>query len=153
MSPLPRFAAAALLAFVLGARADEPAARVAPLPAYQQECGACHVAFPVALLPATSWQHLMTNLPRHYGSDASMDPATTREIASWLQAHAGTGRRTLEPPPEDRITRSAWFQREHDEVAASTWKRPAIGKASNCAACHTRAAEGRYGEHEIRIPR
>jgi hypothetical protein len=29
------------------------------------------------MLPAASWQRLMGNLPRHFGTDASLDAATT----------------------------------------------------------------------------
>ncbi|MBI5259223.1 MAG: cytochrome C [Burkholderiales bacterium] len=133
-------------------RADE-APRVPLLPAYQQECGACHVAFPAALLPAASWQRLMNGLPRHYGSDASLAPALQAEIGAWLATHAGTGKRAREAPPEDRITRGAWFQREHRQVAAATWQRPAIQRASHCAACHPQAEKGDFNEHQIRIPR
>ena len=32
------------------------------------------------MLPAASWQRLMNNLPRHHGSDASLDPATAFRI-------------------------------------------------------------------------
>lgn len=136
----------------LCARADEHGPRVPPLPRYQQECGACHVAFPARGLPAASWARLMAGLPQHFGTDASLDPAALREIDRWLQAQAASGRQAS-PPPEDRITRSAWFLREHDEVGAATWRRAAVGRPSNCAACHTGAAEGRFNEHELRIPR
>ncbi len=30
---------------------------------------------------------------------------------------------------EDRITRAAWFLREHDEVPPPTWKLPAVKSA------------------------
>jgi len=145
--------AAALLGALATAHADDHGARVPPLPAYLQECGACHVAFPARLLPAVSWQRLMANLPRHFGTDASTDPATTREVATWLQANAATGRRAGETPPNDRITTTAWFIHEHDEVPTQAWKRPTVGKPSNCAACHPRAAEGGFSEHDVRIPR
>lgn len=56
-------------------------------------------------------------------------------------------------PPLPRISTSPWFRREHDEIAASTWKRPAIGSAARCEACHTDAAQGRFSERAIRIPR
>ena len=82
--------------------------------------------------------------------------ATTQAIGAWLAERAGTYKkvqRERTAPPQDRITRSAWFVREHDEVGAAVWKRPAIKSATNCAACHTRAAEGRFSEHEIRIPK
>lgn len=129
------------------------APRVPLLPQYQQECAACHVAFPPGLLPVASWQKLMANLPHHYGTDASLDAVTARELSTWLAAHAGSSRRVRDAPPDDRITRSAWFTREHDEVSAATWKLPAVKSASNCAACHTQADQGDFSERSVRIPR
>jgi len=96
---------------------------------------------------------LMGDLPHHYGTDASLDPATVKALGSWLQANAGTYKRVREEPPQDRITRSAWFIRKHDEVSAATWKRASIKSAANCAACHTRADQGDFNEDNVRIPR
>ena len=149
----------ALLLAALGAgsaaHADDGARRkVAPLlPKYQQECASCHVAYPPGMLPAASWRRLLGNLPHHFGVDASLDAPTVDELAAWLGAHAGTDRRSREAPPEDRITRSARFIREHDEVPPAVWKRPAVKSAANCAACHTRADQGDFDEHAVRIPR
>lgn len=120
------------------------------LPAYRQECSACHVPYPPGLLPAASWRRLMGSLPQHYGTDASLDAATRQAISTWLEAHAS--RRAAEPP-QDRITRGAWFLREHREVPAGTWQRPAVRSAANCAACHAGAAGGDFDEHQVRIPR
>ena len=66
------------LAGLPAARAEEGArlAQAPALPKYQQECAACHLAYPPGLLPAASWQRLMSNLPRHFGTDASLDAAT-----------------------------------------------------------------------------
>jgi hypothetical protein len=128
-------------------------ARARMLPAYPQECGSCHVAYPPGMLPAASWQRLMNNLPRHFGTDASLDAATTRELAAWLAANAGTSRRVREEPPQDRITRSTWFVRKHDEVPAASWKLPAVQSPSRCGACHTQADQGDFDEHRVRIPR
>ena len=49
------------------------------LPAYQQECESCHLAYPTRMLPASSWHRIMGGLDQHYGSDASLD-APTAEI-------------------------------------------------------------------------
>ena len=54
---------------------------------------------------------------------------------------------------EDRITRAAWFVRQHDEVPAETWKRASIKSAANCSACHSRADQGDFDEDNVRIPR
>lgn len=150
-----------ILAFAVGmglcqwAQADDGlrAARAPLLPSYKSECAACHVAYPPGMLPASSWQRLMTHLPNHFGTDASLDPAEVKQLSTWLSANAATGRRAAESPPEDRITRSAWFTRQHDEVPAATWKRASIKSASNCMACHTGADRGDFNEHNVRIPR
>ncbi len=145
--------AALLAALPLPAWADGDRGRNTPLlPAYVQECGACHTPYAPGLLPAASWQRLMSTLPRHFGTDASTDAATQSTLSTWLQQNAGTGKRGREEPPEDRITRAAWFSREHREFNASTWKRPAIKSPANCSACHTQAAQGRFSEQDVRVP-
>lgn len=151
----PHIALGAALALVtLNALADGPRAPATPSPAYQQECSSCHIAYPPGLLAAPSWQRIMDTLPRHYGTDASLDDEATRaQIAAWLRANAGAGKRVVAAPPEDRITRSPWFVRKHDEVPASAWTRPAVKSASNCAACHRDAERGDFEEDRVRIPR
>jgi hypothetical protein len=134
--------------------ADGSRGAVAPLPPkYRQECAACHVAYPPGMLPAASWQRLMTDLPHHYGTDASLDPATVNELSAWLAANAGIHRRAVGEPPQDRITRSAWFVRKHDDVPTDAWMLPAVKSPSNCAACHAQADQGDFNEHRVRIPR
>lgn len=147
--------ALALLLAGLSAQADEGGPRLPLLPKYQQECASCHIAYPPGMLPAASWQRLMGGLNKHYGSDASLDVADARAIGAWLQANAGTYKRVKEEPPQDRITRSAWFERKHNphEVPPEAWKRAAVGSPANCAACHANAEQGRFSEREIRIPR
>jgi mono/diheme cytochrome c family protein len=147
------FALLAAIGISHTALADGDKRMVPLLPKYQQECAACHVAYPPGMLPAASWTRLMANLPKHYGTDASLDPATLKEIGTWLNAKAGTYKRVREAPPQDRITRSAWFIREHDEVSAATWKLPAVKSAANCAACHPQADKGDFNERYVRIPR
>lgn len=129
-------------------------AKATPLaPKYLKECASCHAAFPPGMLPAASWNRVMNNLDRHYGTDASLDTATVKEISTWLAANAGTYKRVREQPFQDRITFSEWFLRKHRELPASSWKRPAIKSAANCAACHVQADQGDFNERNIRIPR
>ena len=144
-----------LAALLLPAQADSTGPRLSLLPKYEQECAACHIAYPPGMLPAASWQGLMGSLERHYGTDASLDAASVREIAQWLDRHAGTYQRVVETPPDHRITRSAWFLRKHraDEVPPELWRHPAVKSAANCAACHTQAAQGRFNERDIHLPR
>lgn len=120
---------------------------------YKQECAACHTAYPPGLLPAASWRRIMGGLDRHYGSDASLEPAQVQQVSAWLLAHAGTYKRVREEPPQDRITRSAWFARKHREIAPAVWQRASIQSAAQCSACHTQAEQGQFDEHQVRIPR
>ena len=141
---------------VLGALAHAgSSATLTPAPKYQQECASCHMAYPAGMLPAASWQRIMSGLDKHYGADASLDDATGRDLAAWLKAHAGSYKRVSEEPPQDRITQSKWFQQKHrpGEVPADAWKRPAIGSPANCSACHRNATQGSFNEREIRIPK
>jgi len=148
-------AAAALLAGA--AHADDGGRRMPAQvpPAYTQECAGCHVAYPPGLLPAASWTRVMNGLERHYGSDASLDPATVKALSGWLLAHAGTYKRVRAepPPPDDRITRSRWFARKHEDIAPAVYRRPSIKSATNCAACHPGAAKGDFDDDRARIPR
>lgn len=147
-------AAVGLLAGAGGAVASRSEhARSAPAdPRYAAECGTCHVAYPPRLLPAASWRQVMGTLDRHFGTDASLDPARARDIAAFLEHNAGTPER-LGASATPRITETRWFVRKHDEVPAAVWRRASVASAANCAACHTGAESGDFRERNIRIPR
>jgi hypothetical protein len=142
----------AALLFGHDALASDRAVPPASNPAWQAECGSCHVAYPPRLLPAASWRALMDDLARHFGTDASVDPATATTIRAFLEGNAG---RVRSPGDEAtlRITQTRWFVREHREVAPRTWHSASVRSAANCAACHAAAEAGRFSEHDVRIPR
>jgi len=155
--PLRRSVALATLTLLglasLPAQADRGREMPQNVPkSYSQECAACHLAYPPGLLPAASWQRIMKGLDRHYGTDASLEPAQVQEIGRWLDAHAGTYKRVREAPPEDRITRSAWFERKHRKVEPAVWKLPSVKSAAQRAACHTGAEQGRFDDDDLRLP-
>jgi mono/diheme cytochrome c family protein len=125
--------------------------RAAPLTlVYKSECGSCHTPFPPGLLSATDWKKTMAGLDQHFGTDASLDAKTVGAIATWLEGNAS--RKGESGAKEPRLTSTAWFKREHREVAAKTWQDSRVKSATNCAACHKGADQGRYGEREIDIP-
>lgn len=132
-------------AFANGGSRQPPPAK------YLEECASCHVPFPAKMLPAASWRALLSSLDNHFGTDASIDAPTARAFSQWLSENAS--RRMSTRPPQDRLTQSAEFIRKHREIATSVWLRPAIAGASNCAACHTNTAQGRFSEHDVRIPK
>jgi len=122
--------------------------------AYQSECAACHVAYPPQLLPIPSWRAVMGGLDKHFGSDASLDPAVNAEILRYLEANAGRREAVSGAKPQLRITEARWFVREHsDELPTDIWKHPAVKSAANCAACHTAADKGDYSERSLRLPK
>lgn len=142
----------ATMAATTAAHAEQLARTSDPL--WQQECGSCHIAYPPALLPASSWNAVMDGLEQHFGSDASLDTSTTQAIRGFLVKNAGRRRSERQGKPSLRITETPWFVHEHsEELPAGIWKSPAVKSASNCGACHTSAAQGSFSEHEIRLPK
>jgi nitrate/TMAO reductase-like tetraheme cytochrome c subunit len=128
-----------------------------PMPAdapasYEAECASCHMAYPPGLLSEQSWKNVMSSLSKHFGTDASVDPKTQAEITSWLIKNAATRQKYSETAPENRITKTSWFIRKHDEVRPDVWKRAGIKSPANCGACHIDAAKGVFSENNIRIP-
>lgn len=138
----------------LGSQASEhePSRQAAWPRSYLQECASCHVAYPPGMLPAASWSRLMNGLDQHFGTDASFDPQEMKRLNQWLQSHADERRRNQVPPPQDRVTRTAWFEREHRHIEAATWRLPSVRSAANCLACHTGADKGQFSEHALRQP-
>lgn len=119
---------------------------------WKNECGACHVAYPPRLLPAESWRALMSGLDKHFGSDASLDAATAREITDYLVQNAGGEKFASRGKPVLRITETRWFRNKHDEVSQRDWDNPKVKSPANCTACHTQAENGNYNEDSVRIP-
>ncbi len=152
--PRPSLVAAILcLSTFTAAQADDRQWMPTGVPdVYTQECASCHTGYPPAMLPARSWQRVMSGLDKHYGTDASVDPEPAKAIGSWLQVHAGTYRRVREEPPQDRITRSAWFERKHRKIDTAVWRHGAVKSPANCATCHVGADQGHFDDDDLRFP-
>lgn len=124
--------------------------------AWREECSACHLAYSPGLLPADAWRMQMKDLGDHYGSDASLDPEAEAVILDFLLQASTNNRLPVEggrPGFPPRITETRWFLKKHDEVSPSTFKRPGIGSAANCAACHREAERGDFDEDRVKIPK
>lgn len=123
------------------------------LPSYQAECASCHLAYPPGFLPAQSWSSIMSGLSKHYGTDASVEPKDAAEISEWLKRYAGSYKRVKEVPPENRITQSYWFQKQHRKIGVEDFAKPSVKSAANCNACHRHAEQGNFDDDDVRIPR
>jgi hypothetical protein len=152
---------AALLALVLGALATPAFAGDDWVPPVKdslvlKECGACHMAFQPAFLPARSWNRMMDGLAEHFGEDASLPADKAKAIRDYYGAHAGDvvpqGRaraymRWVAPGgTPQRITENPDFLRKHDRIAERVWKDPKVVTKSNCLACHRGAEQGWYDD-------
>lgn len=126
-----------------GSRGDDDD-RVPPVtdPLTRQECGACHMPFPAALMPAASWQAVMGDLSNHFGEDASLPPAKVTAITDYLTRNAGRGSLST-GAPLTRISEQGWWIREHrNEVSPRQWEQ--VGSKANCKACHKGAEQGDF---------
>ena len=124
-------------------------------PKWASECGACHLAFPARFLPAESWREMMAGLEDHFGSNATMDTETAKEITDYLVKNART-RKTYRDASGKyplRITETRWFKREHAEAARRVKNNPKVKSLANCQACHIQADMGDYSERNIKIPK
>lgn len=120
--------------------------------AYESECASCHMAYPPGLLSEKSWQNVMSSLGKHFGTDASIDEKERLEISKWLGVNAATRQKYAEVAPDNRITKTTWFIRKHNEIKADVWKRASIKSSANCGACHTNASDGIFSEKNVLIP-
>jgi len=129
---------------------------------YRAECGSCHLAYPPGMLPARSWSRILEGLGDHFGENAELDAATRASLGDWLSknaAESGThprSRKVLKSAQGTtplRISDLRFIQKEHAEVNAAVWKRPAVKTVANCGACHLDAEQGSFSEHRIEIPR
>lgn len=141
------------LVFVAHEAMAESKTFTATNPKWKAECGSCHIAYPPQLLPSPAWRRIMAGLDKHFGTDAGLDAGTAAEIGVFLEQNAASGKRARAGGDTLRITETAWFRREHDEIPAATWKHPGVKTAANCTACHTAAERGDFSERNIRIPR
>ena len=142
----------ALCALPLPAWADR--FKVLENPTYSEECASCHLAYPPQLLDADSWRAVMSGLGKHFGSDATVDDKRRQLLSDFLVSNASRrASRDAAGKPLLRISETAHFRHEHDELSAAVWQRPAIKSRANCGACHSQAATGDYRERHIRIPK
>ena len=130
---------------------------------YTDECGSCHFAYQPGLLPAQSWERIMAGLEDHFGENAELDEQKRQQIAQYLmQNSAGQVPQGLpqrisaslgSDNPPLRVTETRFFRHEHDEIPQRlVTGNDKVRSFSNCDACHTRAKQGSFREHEIRIP-
>ena len=135
------------LLFAGAASAEQHALLPKDTPAsYYAECATCHVAIPPDLLTADPWKDIMDNLNNHYGVNASISDASTRnEIRDFLVQNAGrpSSMRAMRRGDPLRVSDTLYFHRRHGKVKAY-FRDPRVASPINCPACHVGSDEGRY---------
>ena len=132
-------------------------------PVYREECGSCHMAYPPGLLASSSWTRLMSGLEQHFGDNAELDAETHQSISKYLLANSADrsdyrrshkfNRYINANDAPLRITETPYLRHEHDEIPKRVVSDNAQVKGfSHCNACHTKAEQGSFNEHDIRIP-
>ncbi len=107
---------------------------------WRAECGSCHMAYPPQMLAATDWLLIMSQLDKHFGTDASLEQARRDEITNFLDRN-GAGRSSHTGPGLPRITDSDRFIDKH-QSAIRLWRKGKVKLLSDCLACHAGAAPG-----------
>ena len=132
---------------------------------YKDECGSCHFAYQPGLLPAKSWEKLLTAdaLSKHFGENAELDNDTLQVIHDYAIANAADksfhkrsrkiaiATEKVEAPL--RITEVSYIKRKHHEIPENMIKgNKDVKSLSYCDACHTQAAKGVFDGDTVKIP-
>lgn len=138
-----------------------PVKMIPESPLYKQECSSCHFLYQPWLLPARSWKALIDESDKHFGENLALEDEVKKQLLAYLTSHSSE---KIDSRWAQRITSSSqgmtpqrimdvpWIKKEHREVA-NAFKRPSIGSASNCGACHVKGAEGNFDEDFVKVPK
>ncbi len=133
--------------------------------AYQTECGDCHFAYQPGLLPAKSWEKLLTAevLRKHFGINAEIEADTLKEIRDYAIDNAADksyykrarkiANATTNGEAPLRIIDLRYIYRAHQEIPEKMVKGNAgVKSLSFCDKCHTQAAKGVFDNDTVSIP-
>lgn len=114
----------------------------------KKECGACHMVYGPINLISDSWKLLMSDLPNHFGEDATLDEPTRKHIEDYLLSKSmdasGTmyGKmkakkvRKMKKLPIRLSTMPGWAgDHKPSKIGPEIWAR-VNGNKSDCKGCH-----------------
>ncbi len=132
---------------------------------YKEECGSCHFAYQPGLLPAQSWEKLLTPeaLHNHFGEVADLDKDALEAIRTYALDNAADksyykiarkiDHSTRGEPVSLRITDVHYIKRKHHDIPENMVKgNKDVKSLSFCNACHTKAEKGVFKEDTVSIP-
>lgn len=132
---------------------------------YADECGSCHFAYQPGLLPAKSWEKLLTSeaLSKHFGENAEIDKDTLAIIYEYAITNAADksyhkrsrkiALSTADVEAPIRITEVKYIKRKHHDIPEKmiTGNKD-VRSLSNCNACHTQASNGIFDADTVKVP-
>jgi len=130
---------------------------------WREECGSCHLAFHPSLLPARSWQKMMAEQGKHFGTDLALDDATSKALLAFMVNNAAEKstreaalkiNRSIKPEVTPlRITETPYWVDKHRGITELDWLSAKVKSKVNCAACHLDAEAGTFEDAAMHIPR
>lgn len=162
-------------ATLVHADTDKPSAVIDPIrlsgvppvanKVFKHECGACHFAYPPGLLPAKTWEKILTveALSNHFGDNAESNEETVKILRDYAVANAADKskntrsirimRAVAAGGTPKRITEVLYIKRKHHHIPAEMITgNTDVEFFSHCDACHTRAEEGIFDADTVDIP-
>ncbi len=129
---------------------------------WNEECGACHLAFHPSLLPARSWQYLFEQQDNHFQEELMLDDETLNELLQYALNNSAEQKKTEAAWKINRaigrderplqITAVSYWKDKHSAISDITWQQEAVQSKANCGACHYDAEQGTFQDAAMRIP-
>lgn len=117
---------------------------------YNKICGSCHFSYQPGLLPAVSWQKIMSNTENHFGKSLNLSSVELRTMTRYLLDNSAghvndeISYNILQTFKYDpliiRITNTPYFVNTHNPLDYED-KKLDIGQ---CDSCHQNATQGIY---------
>ncbi len=117
---------------------------------YNEVCGNCHFPYQPGLLPAMSWEKIMSGTDNHFGTNLALPSVEKRTVARYLLDNAAgrvnddISNRILKSMTYDpvviRITETPFFIETHRKLHSAE----ASKDMGRCDACHQEALQGKY---------
>ena len=136
--------------------ADAPA--LASDPAWERECGSCHLAYSPSLLPARSWTAMFAAQHEHFGEDLALDDEVVATLSKFATRDSAEQHltavawqidsRTPAATAPLRITETPYWKHRHEDLSQVDWQKT---KKIDCGGCHLDAAAGTFEPGAIRV--
>lgn len=117
---------------------------------YNEICGSCHFPYQPGLLPAVSWEKIMSDVDNHYGKKLKLSSVELNTMTRYLLDNSA-GRvndeisnnilQTLKyEPVVIRITKIPYIVNNHSQLVDEE----KMKKFGQCDSCHQGAVQGKY---------